>query len=45
MIVADRCLAKRDQEVLGNDGAVAGHDDQQPIIISAQFHVGADQQD
>ena len=45
VLVADRRLAGRDQEVLGDDLPGAGHDDQQPPVVGPQPHLGADQSD
>ena len=43
MLIADRGLTRRDEGVLGDHLPGGGHDDQQPPVIGAQPHLGADQ--
>ena len=43
VVIEHRGLARRDQDVLGDDLAGTGHDHQQPPVIGAHPHLGADQ--
>ena len=45
VLITHRRLAGRDQDMLGDDLPGAGHDDQQPPVISAQPDLRADQPD
>ena len=45
VVIEDRGLTRRDQDVLGGDLAGAGHDHQQPPVTGAHPHLGADQPD
>ena len=45
VVIEHRGLTRRDQDMLGDDLAGAGHDHQQPPVIGAQPDLGADQPD